>query len=49
MSRLSGHKAYSYIMNAPKKDINGNEYVFFDPVITSKRILEYINDTTTYK
>jgi len=49
MSRLSGHKTYSCIMNAPTKDINGSEYVFFDPAITSKRILEYINDTTTYK
>ena len=45
MSRLSGHKTYSDIMKAPTKDINGSEYIFFDPILTSKKILQHINET----
>ena len=45
MSRLSGHKTYSDIMEAPTKDINGSQYIFFDPVLSSKKILQHINET----
>ena len=45
MSRLSGHKTYSDIMEAPTKDINGSQYIFFDPNITSRKILKHINET----
>ena len=45
MSRLSGHKTYSDIMEAPTKDINGSQYIFFDPNITSQKILKHINET----
>ena len=45
MSRLSGHKTYSYIMDAPTKEINGSQYIFFDPALISQKILQHINDT----
>jgi hypothetical protein len=45
MSILSGHKTYSDIMGAPTKNINGSEYIFFDPVLTSKKLLQHIKET----
>ena len=45
MSRLSGHKTYSDIIDADTKYINGSQYIFFDPVSTSQKILQHINET----
>ena len=35
----------SYIMDAPTKEINGSQYIFFDPALISQKILQHINDT----
>ena len=42
MSALSGHKTYSDIINAEVKNINQNEYIFFDENKFAEKVIEHM-------
>jgi len=44
MAALSGHKTYSNIIESNTQDIEGNEYIFFDPNNFVDRVLETMKE-----
>ena len=44
MSALSGHKTYSDIVDAEVKNINQNEFIFFNEDIFANKVLEHMKE-----
>ena len=44
MSALSGHVTFSDIIMADVKNINDNEYVFFDANDFAEKVLNHLNE-----
>ena len=48
MSNLSGHKTFSDIWNAKVQNLDGSQYVYFDPNEVAKSVLNHMNSSNFF-
>ncbi len=48
MSNLSGHKTFSDIWNAKVQNLDGSQYVYFDPNEVAKSVLKHMNSSNFF-